>query len=52
MSNKLVIMKSKINKKEPGLLPKYFKKIGLVLMILAFVPAVVGYYGQSLPPFQ
>lgn len=41
MSNKLVIMESKINKKEPGLLPKYFKKIGLVLMILAFVPAVV-----------
>ncbi len=34
-------MESKINKKEAILLPKYFKKIGLVVMILAFVPAVV-----------
>lgn len=34
-------MESKINKKEAVLLPKYFKKIGLVVMILAFVPAVV-----------
>ena len=41
MNNKLVIMESKINKKEAALLPKYFKKIGLLLMILAFVPAVV-----------
>lgn len=34
-------MESKINKKEAVLLPKYFKKIGLVVMILALVPAVV-----------
>ncbi len=34
-------MESKINKNEAVLLPKYFKKIGLVVMILAFVPAVV-----------
>lgn len=34
-------MESKRNKKEVALLPKYFKKIGLAVMILAFVPAVV-----------
>jgi hypothetical protein len=34
-------MESKRNKNEAVLLPKYFKKIGLVVMILAFVPAVV-----------
>lgn len=34
-------MESKINKNEVALLPKYFKKIGLVVMILAFIPAVV-----------
>ena len=34
-------MESKRNKKEAVLLPMYFKKIGLVVMILAFVPAVV-----------
>lgn len=34
-------MESKINKNKAVLLPKYFKKIGLVVMILAFVPAVV-----------
>ena len=34
-------MESKINKNEAVLLPKYFKKIGLVVMILVFVPAVV-----------
>lgn len=39
--NKLVKMESKINKNEVALLPKYFKKIGLVVMILAFIPAVV-----------
>ncbi len=33
-------MESKINKKEVVLLPKYFKKIGLVVMILAFIPVV------------
>lgn len=34
-------MESKINKKQAVLLPKYFKIIGLVVMILAFVTAVV-----------
>ncbi len=34
-------MESKRIKNEAALLPKYFKKIGLVVMILAFVPAVV-----------
>ena len=34
-------MESKINKKQAVLLPKYFKIIGLVVMILAFVIAVV-----------
>lgn len=34
-------MESKRSKKEAALLPQYFKKIGLVVMILAFVPAVV-----------
>lgn len=34
-------MESKRNKKEAVLLPKYFKKIGLVVMILAFAPAVI-----------
>jgi hypothetical protein len=34
-------MESKRNKKEAVLLPNYFKKIGLVVMILAFVLAVV-----------
>ena len=34
-------MESKRHKNEVALLPKYFKKIGLVVMILAFVPAVV-----------
>lgn len=34
-------MESKINKKEAVLLPKYFKEIGIVVIILAFVPAVV-----------
>ena len=34
-------MESKRNKKEVVLLPKHFKKIGLGVMILAFVPAVV-----------
>lgn len=34
-------MESKRAKKEAVLLPRYFKKIGLVVMILAFVPAMV-----------
>ena len=34
-------METKRNKNEVALLPKYFKKIGLVVMILAFVPAVI-----------
>ena len=34
-------MESKRIKKEAVLLPKYFKKIGLVIMILAFIPAMV-----------
>lgn len=34
-------MESKINKNEAALLPKYFKRIGLIVMILAFVPAVI-----------
>ena len=34
-------MERKINQKKVVLLPRYFKKIGLVVMILAFVPAVV-----------
>ena len=34
-------MESKINKNQAALLPKYFKRIGFVVMILAFVPAVV-----------
>ncbi len=34
-------MENKRNKKEAVLLPKYFKKIGLGVMILAFVPAVI-----------
>jgi amino acid transporter len=33
-------MESKINKKQAVLLPKYFKIIGLVVMILAFVTAM------------
>jgi hypothetical protein len=34
-------MESKRRKKEPVLLPVYFKIIGLVVMILAFVPAII-----------
>jgi hypothetical protein len=34
-------MESKRRKKELVLLPVYFKKIGLVVMILAFVPAII-----------
>lgn len=34
-------MESTRNKNDVALLPKYFKKIGLFVMILAFVPAVV-----------
>ncbi len=34
-------MESKRRKKEPVLLPVYFKKVGLVVMILAFVPAII-----------
>jgi len=34
-------MESKIRIKEPLLLPVYFKIIGLVVMILAFVPAII-----------
>lgn len=34
-------MESKIKKKKGVLLPEYFKKIGIAVMILAFVPAVV-----------
>ena len=34
-------MERKIRKKEFGLLPVYFRKIGLVVMILAFVPAII-----------
>ena len=34
-------MESKRSKNETALLPKYFKKMGLVVMILAFVPKVV-----------
>ena len=34
-------MKSKRNKKEAVLLPKYFKIIGLVVMIVAFVPVII-----------
>lgn len=41
MKGKLVIMEIKMNKIEATLFPKYFKKIGLGLMILAFVPAVI-----------
>jgi hypothetical protein len=34
-------MESKRRKGEPVLLPVYFKKVGLVVMILAFVPAII-----------
>jgi hypothetical protein len=34
-------MQCKRSKKEPGLLPLYFKKIGLLVMILAFIPAII-----------
>ena len=34
-------MESKRSKKEPILLPVYFKKIGLAVMIFAFIPAIV-----------
>ncbi|OQP52506.1 hypothetical protein [Niastella populi] len=34
-------MESKKCKKEPFLLPEYFKKVGLVVMISAFVPAII-----------
>ena len=34
-------MESKRRKKEPELLPVYFKKIGLVIMILAFVSPII-----------
>ena len=34
-------MESKRSKKEPVLLPVYFKKIGLLVMILAFIPAII-----------
>ena len=40
MENNLVKMKSKIIKNQAALLPLYFKKIGLIIIILAFVPAV------------
>lgn len=33
-------MKNKIIKNPAALLPKYFKKIGLIVIILAFVPSV------------
>jgi len=34
-------MQCKRSKKEPVLLPLYFKKIGLLVMILAFIPAII-----------
>ena len=34
-------MESKVNKNKGVLLPIYFKKIGLAVMIVAFVPAVI-----------
>lgn len=34
-------MQCKRSKKEPDLLPLYFKKIGLLVMILAFIPAII-----------
>ncbi len=34
-------MESKKRKNEPILLPVYFKKIGLAVMVLAFVPAII-----------
>lgn len=41
MKNKLYKMESKRSKNGPALLPVYFKKVGLVVMILAFVPAII-----------
>jgi hypothetical protein len=41
MKNKLYKMESKRSKNGPVLLPVYFKKVGLVVMILAFVPAII-----------
>jgi hypothetical protein len=34
-------MEGKRSKKEPILLARYFKKLGLVVMVLAFIPAIV-----------
>ncbi len=40
-NDKLCNMESKRRKKELVLLPAYFKKIGLAIILLSFVPAVV-----------
>ena len=40
MENNLVNTKRKINKYQAALLPFYFKKIGLAVIILAFIPAI------------
>lgn len=40
MENNLVNTKSKIKKKPAVLLPNYFKKIGFIVIFLAFIPAI------------
>jgi hypothetical protein len=34
-------MEKKLNQNKIGLFPNYFKKIGIVIMILAFIPVVI-----------
>lgn len=41
MENKIYTMEKRINKNEAGLLPNFFKKVGIAVMLLAFVPAVI-----------
>jgi hypothetical protein len=41
MENKIYTMETRKNRNEVGLLPNHFKKVGLAIMLLAFVPAVI-----------
>ncbi|MGE5107779.1 MAG: hypothetical protein ACM3H8_09555 [Sphingobacteriales bacterium] len=41
MENKIYTLEKRINKNEAGLLPNFFKKVGIAVMLLAFVPAVI-----------
>src|SRR5690242_8367103 len=45
-------MENKRNKKGNGILPRYFKKIGFIVMILSFVPALVVFKLMSIHMIQ